>query len=44
MKRINFQFDEGFYRRIKAAAALAGKTIKQWVTEACQDKLKKEGK
>ena len=44
MIRINFELEEKFHRKVKAAAAIAGKTIKQWVTEACSDKLKKEGK
>ena len=42
--RVNFFFDEELYRRMKAAAAMAGTSIKQWIADACREKLKKEGK
>jgi predicted HicB family RNase H-like nuclease len=35
-------FSPDLLRKIKAAAALQGKTLRQWVIEAIQDKLRRK--
>jgi predicted HicB family RNase H-like nuclease len=37
-------FSSELLRKVKAAAALQGKTLRQWVIEAIQEKLKRGAK
>lgn len=41
-KRINIAIDEALHKELKIAAAVNDTTVKEYVSKAIQDKLKKE--
>ncbi len=41
---VNLQLNSGLWRKVKAQAALEGKTVVQWVSEVLKKALNKGGK